>query len=434
MRLLAVTLLALAPSIASAQTLIDSAAADRIIARLQRLGGAAPPLPCEIRALKPALNFGLRLQSGYVYRVPMSEFSGPAPRLTVLLRIAPPAGQPVYLTDRFDLPATSSRSPVAEATGIFFLGEGHYRMSWLLADETGRVCRKNWELDAVAAPNTKVAMAPGMVSGVALPGGPARLQRLTVLVDAAPILPASGSALQEPAAPGDLTHLNPNARAPLASDPPPLILRPGDQTLLIGGLSALLERLPSAAVRLVVFNLEAQKELFRSDAFSPGSLNDVALALNQAQFGTVDYRVLMNHTGQNELLARLLNEELRAETHSDAVIILGARERFPDAFPARLLDANPRALPFFLLALETAPARAPAAATPFAGIDADPSDAEGRAMRRSAAVVVTSRPDGLADIVSAAVRKLNGKMFAVQSPARFTKAVDEIERRLKPRR
>jgi len=121
---------------------------------------------------------------------------------------------------------------------------------------------------------------------------------------------------------------------------------------------------------------------------------------------------------------------LRAQPASDAVVILGARESFSTAFPTRLLDQNRAAVQFFFLSLE-APGRAPAAATPFAGIDVDGDDSEVRAMRRSAGVVVTSRPDGVADIVSAAVRKLNGKVFGVQSPAQFRKAVDEIERRLK---
>ena len=49
-------------------------------------------------------------------------------------------------------------------------------------------------------------------------------------------------------------------------------LRVSDSLMLVGLLSSLLERMPTRSVRLVVFNLDQQKELFRQENFSPKAL------------------------------------------------------------------------------------------------------------------------------------------------------------------
>ena len=55
--------------------------------------------------------------------------------------------------------------------------------------------------------------------------------------------------------------------------------------------------MPTRSVRLVVFNLDQQKELFRQESFSPKALDQVAQAINNVQLGVVDYRVLQNRRG-----------------------------------------------------------------------------------------------------------------------------------------
>src|ERR1017187_894846 len=103
-------------------------------------------------------------------------------------------------------------------------------------------------------------MPPDSVTEISLGAGPVRRpdpvppKRLTILLDAAPLT------------------FGRSATSMISSS---------DQVMLLGALSALLERVPASSVRLVVFNLEQQKELLRRDGFTLQSIDEVAGTLNQ---------------------------------------------------------------------------------------------------------------------------------------------------------
>ena len=121
------------------------------------------PLACSVSAIKPALNFGFRFQAGYIVSVPMNQYRGTGHRWTVLLRITPESGNPVYLLSRYRLPEVPKTNAEVEVGGGYLLGEGRYRVAWKLTDETGRVCRKDWRVQARLSRSeskVKVAMAP----------------------------------------------------------------------------------------------------------------------------------------------------------------------------------------------------------------------------------------------------------------------------------
>ena len=63
---------------------------------------------------------------------------------------------------------------------------------------------------------------------------------------------------------------------------------------MLGSLSALLERMRTTSVRLVVFNLDEQTEVFRRDGFVLDNLDEVSDAMTHLQPGVVDYHVLQN--------------------------------------------------------------------------------------------------------------------------------------------
>jgi hypothetical protein len=58
------------------------------------------------------------------------------------------------------------------------------------------------------------------------------------------------------------------------------ILRTSDEALLIDGLLSLIEELPARSVRLVMFDLTQQKEVFRREGFTTDALPEVVQALN----------------------------------------------------------------------------------------------------------------------------------------------------------
>ena len=100
-------------------------------------------------------------------------------------------------------------------------------------------------------------------------------------------------------------------------------IQASDAVTLLGALSSLLDLAPADSVRLVVFNLDRQKEIYRQERFTPDQLETVRQAMFDLQLGVVDYQTLQHPEGRVDLLAGLVNRELEAENRSDAVVFLG---------------------------------------------------------------------------------------------------------------
>jgi hypothetical protein len=335
------------------------------------------PLDCSVSPLRPALNFGFRFQAGYTVRVPMQQYAGKGHRWTILARVTPEGGAPVHFMARYGLPEIPQKTTQQlEVGGGYLVGEGSYKVAWKLQDETGRVCRKEWDFQAKRSRSeskVKVAMEPNTVAPVSawVAGGgrapdDAAPIRLTILMHAAPSSPR---------------------RTRMAAR---------DRFLLLGTLSSLLERLPTKSVRLVVFNLDQQKELYRQDEFGPAGFNDVAQALDGIELGSVDYQVLQNRRGHVDLLADMVNQEVSAPEPSDVVLFLGPMSRYYDKVPDTLLDKPAGSAPRFFYFQYRSPV-----------------------MRMQAT---------LPDTIHMAVSKLKGKTVIIHSPGDFAKGIDQVER------
>jgi hypothetical protein len=360
---------------ASAQVLMDPARAPAAFKSLEPKPGE-PPLRCEVTPLRPALNFGFRFQAGYVVRVPMDQYSGPRHRWGIIAQITPEGGSPIYIGSRMRLPDIPKTKQEMEVGGGYLLGEGRYYVRFVLFDEVGRACRKEWSVDAKlhhGEHSVRLAMPARTVSDLALhgaPPGPGRDDappfRLTILMNAAPISPRR-------------TRLGGR-----------------DRMLLLGTVSSLLERLPASTVRLVVFNLDQQRELYRQDDFAPAALDQVGQALNELELGLVDYKVLQNRRGHVDLLAELVNRELSAPQPSDVVLFLGPLSRFLDKVPESAVDKPEGPAPRFFYLQYRSPFRMESV---------------------------------LPDSINRAVSKLRGKTVVIRSPGDFAKAIEQVERK-----
>jgi hypothetical protein len=360
------------------QTAVDPARVRALLKNFESHSHEA--LRCDVIPIKPALNFSFRYQAGFIVHVPMNQYSGKGHRWAMLVRVTPEGGETVPLMTVIDLPEIPPTKLVAEVGGGFLLGEGRYDVDWMMFDDASRVCRKNWATEAKpshAERGIRVAMPPRTVRGFFWFAEPdahsdpddAPSLRLTVMLHAAPI---------------SLRRTT---------------LRAGDSLMLVGLLSALLERLPTRSVRLVVFNLDQQKELFRQESFSPKALDQVEQAINNVQLGVVDYRVLQNKRGHVDLLADLLNGEMRTEDPSDVVLFLGPSARYDDKVPQAALEKTDGAGPqFFYFQYR-----------PY--------------YRRSAT---------FPDVISLALRRLRGKTLVIHSPNEFAKAIQQVERAPRP--
>jgi hypothetical protein len=127
--------------------------------------------------------------------------------------------------------------------------------------------------------------------------------------------------------------------APFRLQPIGSELKDAEQSVLFNGLIGLLERLPTSSVRLIMFNLEMQRELLRRENFTFSDLDRVAEVLKGLELGVVQVDVLEKPKGHVDLLASLLDDEIRSPSPSDAVIFLGPQERFFDTAPYGALDA-----------------------------------------------------------------------------------------------
>jgi hypothetical protein len=367
----AVTLVLLAAA-AKGQVLLDPARLPAGLLDFERKTDDKP-LRCEVRPLRPTLDFSFRFQAGYMVRVPMNQFTGKGHIWGVVARVTPEGGAPVYFGNRTLLPEVPKTAVEWELGGGYLLGEGRYRVAWRLADETGRVCRGEWKVEARrshADRHVRMSLPPGTVTPLyaRAPGDhhdDALPLRLTVMLDAAPISPRR-------------TRLS--AR---------------DNMMLLGTLSALLDRLPTRSVRLVAFNLDQQKELYRHDGFTRDGLPELARTVESLQLGMVDYHVLQNRRGHVELLADLMNRELAEPEPSDVILFLGPLARSGERFPGEMLErsAGARARFFYL---QYRP--------PFLRMQST-----------------------LPDLIHSMVSRLKGKVVVMTSPGDFERGIQEIE-------
>jgi len=331
------------------------------------------PLACEVRGFKPELDLAFRFGTGYSLSVPLKQFQGPDRQLAILMRVTSlPDGLPVYLGSRVFLPPVPKTNEVMESGGVFLVGEGKYRVDWVMYDDQDRVCRHSWTLTAALKGSQraiKAAIPAGTVAGISGRGLP----------------PASN--MRDQGAPFRLTVMLQAAPA----SPRRTTLQPRDRVMLLGTLATMLNRMPVSWVRLVVFNLDQQRELYRRDDFHLSQIGEVSQSINQLNLQKVDFAVLRNRNGDKDFLTALMDGEAESADRADVVVFLGPYVREAKSAP----DPNPAAasLPFFYFQLKS-----PFIETPFS------------------------------DLVAKAVGRAKGKVIVVKYPADFAGAMVQVER------
>jgi hypothetical protein len=375
-------------------------------------------LRCDVDHSKAELNFASRFQAGYVLGVPLVQYSGTGHWWRIHLRITPEGGEPTYLTDRFELPALVDSQYTGKTSGTFLLGEGRYEAEFVAIDDKDRICRREWTLNAAIGRGervVKVAIAPHAVAdlswtgpAVAPPAAPVP-RRLTVLLN--------GS---EPYQPWDW---RPFRRVIVPHTAGPVIETPMDyRSALLGILAALVEKLPGTAIRLVVFDLDQQKETLRQDGFTLQDMDKAAHAANSTDHWVVTVRELQEQPSKWGLLTNLVQREMHAEEPSDAVLFLGPRVAPLEKMPAHLLEDQKGSAPRFFY-LQYRPEANP---IPYA----IPDNMGNKPPDNS--LPPFFRPDDrltpeVSDPIDLLVSRLKGKVLMLHSPVEFAKAVETIK-------
>jgi hypothetical protein len=265
----------------------------------------------------------------------------------------------------------------------------------------------------------KLSIKPGTAEGVSLSGGrpagspgDAPLGRLTVLLHAAPTSPRRST------------------------------IQASDAVTLLGALSSLLDLAPADSVRLVVFNLDRQKEVYRRDSFTPNQLEAVRQAMFNLQLGVVDFQTLQHPEGRAGLLASLVSRELESGNPSDAVVFLGPHVQSDDKLALEIANRGTGAPKFFYLEYQR-PAMLAAAFGSAQGRAGrtDSMRNSPNALRARQNQADTSLTDEILppidasymedtprDTIERLVAALKGKTMVVRTPDEFAKAMKLIAR------
>jgi hypothetical protein len=208
-----------------------------------------------------------------------------------------------------------------------------------------------------------------------------------------------------------------------------------DHRLMYAAISSLSHR--AAAVKLVVFDADRQHELLRLEDFSMADLRQVTAAMEKWALGPVDYRSLQRDPGSVDIVASLINEQLRADPPPDLVVFVdpGPRGRIPNRSARSALKIPGGARPRFF-ALQFGPPSSLAYLHPQARTAQGSPRTQGTSGGNVSAVAPARRPGGGFppssgyDKIRPAVSKLDGKTFFVSSPGELPKAIAEIGRRV----
>ncbi len=308
-------LLALAAGSLRGQLRVDSSSEDgqKLPARFEEqwrrkdLGS----LKCSVTPYHPALDYGLRMWSGYGARVPASEFKFTQGELAaVVLRVVPeanPAGAS-HFWQRVNIPrlpagVTDPRKAELTMGGGYFLGEGRYRVDWMMLHSDGRVCKASWKLTAKGKDLPTRPDTVESLEAVIWRGFPKRNDgkeaRATIFVNAAPVWPRRYVSR----------------------------LSPWDRQILLSTLNSLLSSGRFTSARVVVFDLQRRKVIYREPEFDARALMRLARQLMAVDLSTISMQTLQDPTSPREFLEEMMRAELKEGPQSDAVVFIGTRWR-----------------------------------------------------------------------------------------------------------
>ena len=294
-------------------------------------------LKCWMERWNPSLDFTFRFVTGYVTNCRLNQFDGKKSVLVTYVRITPEGKPPSLFGSAHAVPEISSEMKRSiggdmrkltneiSLSGAFALGEGKYLFELVLHDQQKRSYRKRWKLRVVTHHSERgvaLAIKPLTIESVEQTSRQTVSSerrgnlRLTILLDAAPMFRYQSR------------------------------LRAWDRAFLLESVYTVLRQTPHKSVHLVAFNLDQQRELFRSDEFDNAAFHDLSHALQETELSTISAQALKKRDSPAFLVA-LADQELAAGG-SDVIIFLGPNTRMDAKITeGALLRKNASSPPFF---------------------------------------------------------------------------------------
>jgi hypothetical protein len=304
-------------------------------------------LPCHVTPTKSALvGFDLKFHSGFEVTVPLRELAGRENLLTILFRVAPleDLENPVYFMQKVRVPEIEEDAKGdASLYGAFDLGEGKYRVDWLMRDRAERVCSNYWDVEATLnGKESQMAMV--------IPAKSVRAADQESFKDEPPI---ERAAAEEAVNVKVLLNYAPQ-------NPRNTVMRPVDTTALISILRSILREPKIGKFSLVAFSMANQQVLYRQENVDHLDLPALGEALSKVKFGTVDLSKLAVKHSETQFLGELIRTELGGANKSEAIIFAGPKVMLEQNVEAETLkEVGAVDFPLFYLNYNLYPAQIP---------------------------------------------------------------------------
>jgi hypothetical protein len=272
---------------------------------------------CTVAPEKPALGFDLRFHAGFRVTIPLKELAGDGNSLTILFRVTPldHPSEPSYFVERYTVPhIAEDAGGEASLDGVIDLGEGNYHVDWMMRDRTESVCSFYWDMEAALSSkdrDMKLDSPPGKVEA-------AHVEQFTDEEPVARILTPAPLTVKI------LVNFAPQNASSAA-------LRPQDTEALVSILRRISREPQFGRFSVVAFNIQEQRVLYRQESADKIDFPKLGDALQSIKLGTVDTKRLQQKHGDTEFLTDLIQKEIGAEDHPDALVFAG---------PKVMLDAS----------------------------------------------------------------------------------------------
>lgn len=315
---LAAILMILPCPFASGQTLIKASAPGEPVTLLPsdlqilESPNLRKDLPCVVTPRKTELGFDLRFHAGYDVLVPLSELEGNDDMLTLIFRVYPQGDKdhPAYFSQHIKVPEIDDDAKGdAALQGSFEVGEGNYHVDWLMRDRSDRPCSGSWDTEASLSAKDH---------DVALFIGPKQIQEDQFEPFRDDPLNRATKSDKDPLNVKLLVNFAPQTRDAAA-------LPPVDLAALITILKTIEHDSRVGKVSLIAFNMQEHRVLFRQESADQINFPALGTALQSMKLGTVTVQNLGQKHGDTDFLSSLIEKEVAAPSHPDAVIFAGPK-------------------------------------------------------------------------------------------------------------
>jgi hypothetical protein len=290
-------------------------------------GGAAvaalPELRCRLNRREPVLDYEFRFYAPFWVDIPLRRLHGGGRRFSVTTVIDPVSvegAEPIRIDDTFTLSKAVPEGMRGdfELSSAFALGEGRYEIGWRIEDEAGRSCELSWALEVKRSRRDRhvnLNVKPGEVA-------PARVY----LFRPEPAVATSDMGLRVKLLMNLDMPSRRRARVQLWRYAP-----------MISGLRVMSRHPALAEFALAAFSLEEQKVLHRQEFSMRIDFPELGDAIESLTPGTVQVETLRQGSDL-QFLDELLAEELSDIAQVDAIVFVGADDRFGKRVSAETLE------------------------------------------------------------------------------------------------